>query len=269
MRRLFLFTVILCLGVFAFSQTAASSTDDGFSSLDAYYLGRAVAANILSSYNLYDNTELTLYVNNICQALVINSDYPAPYNGYFVMILDSNEFNAFATPGGHIFITKKLAESTTSEDMLAAVIAHELAHIVLRHGINIINETKEENELSAIADWAASTAAKQSAEAARAASFRDSIVTKYVDVLMRSGYSQRQEFDADLEAVVLLARAGYDPGALKDMLKVLQSVKGSSTGGLYSTHPSPEQRIANVEVLKFNKNDTLPYRVPRFKSVKF
>jgi predicted Zn-dependent protease len=265
MKRLFLFAALLCLCVIAFSQTV---TDNSFSSLDAYYLGRSVAANILSSYKLYDNTELTQYVNRICQALVINSDYPAPYNGYFVMILDSGEFNAFATPGGHIFITKRLAESASSEDMLAAVIAHELAHIMLSHGINIINETKVENELSAVADWASSTAAKQSPEAARAASFRDSI-TGYVDVLMRSGYSQTQEFEADLEAVVMLAKAGYDPGAFKEMLKVLQSAKGSSTGGFYSTHPSPEQRIANVEGLKFRKNDTLRYRAQRFKSVKF
>jgi beta-barrel assembly-enhancing protease len=265
MKRLFLFVLILCLGVFAFSQTA----DDSFSSSDAYFLGRAVAANILSEYKLYNNTELTKYVNEICQALVINSDSPAPYNGYFVMILDSSEFNAFSTPGGHIFITKKMIESTSSEDMLAAVIAHELAHIMLNHGVNIINETKVENDLSAVADWASGTAAKQSAEAARAATFRDSIITKYVDVLMRSGYSQKQEFEADLEAVVLLAKAGYDPGALKDVLRVLQSSQGSSNGGFYSTHPSPEQRIANVDVLKFNKNNTLQYRAQRFNSVKF
>jgi len=265
MRRIFLFVMTFCLISFAFSQTAA---DDNFSSLDSYYLGRAVAANILSSYKLYNNTELTQYVNKICQALVINSDYPPPYNGYFVMILDSDEINAFATPGGHIFITKRLASSAASEDMLAAVIAHELAHIVLRHGINIINETKVENELSAVADWAASTAARQSPEAARAATFRDSI-TRNVDILMRSGYSQTQEFEADLEAVVMLAKAGYDPNAIKDMLKVLQSVRTSATGGFYSTHPSPEQRIANVDTLKFRKIDTLRYRVQRFRNIKF
>jgi len=265
MKRLFLFVLILCLCVIAFAQNA----DDSFSSEDAYYLGRAVAANILSSYKLYNNTELTLYVNEICQALVINSNYPAPYNGYFVMILDSNEFNAFATPGGHIFITKKMVESTSSEDMLAAVIAHELAHIMLNHGINIINATKVENELSAVADWAASTAARQSPEAARAASFRDSI-TKTVDILMRSGYSQTQEFEADLEAVVMLTRAGYDPNALIDMLKVLQSARvGAQNGGFYSTHPSPEQRIVNVGTLRFSGNDTLRYRAQRFRRVRF
>jgi len=266
MRKLFiLFILLFCVCTFVFSQTDA---DDDFSPLDAYFLGRAVASDILSVYKLYNNQEANQYLNRICQTLAINSPYQAPYKGFFVVLLDSNEFNAFATPGGHIFITKKMAESASSEDMLAAVIAHEIAHVALRHGIKIINDTKLENELSDIADWAASTAASRNSEAARAANFRDS-VTKTVDVLMRIGYSQSQEFEADLEAVVLLAGAGYDPGALVDMLKVLQSAKGSSAGGFYSTHPSPEQRIANVEVLKFKKNDTLRYRTQRFKSVKF
>ena len=268
MKRLFIFFVIvLCFGGMVFSQTS-EEIDDGFSPLDAYYIGRAVAAKILSSYKVYNNKELTQYVNKICQVLVINSDYPVPYNGYFVTILDSNEFNAFATPGGHIFITKRMVESASSEDMLAAIIAHELAHVMLRHGIKIINEKRDENELSAVADWASSTAAKQSPEAARATAYRESI-TGYVDVLMRSGYSQKQEFDADLEAVVLLAWAGYNPGALREVLIVLRNAKSSAKGGFYSTHPSPEQRIANIDVLKFRKNETLQYRVKRFKSIKF
>jgi len=268
MKRLFIFFVIvLCFGGMVFSQTS-EEIDDGFSPLDAYYLGRAVAANILKTYKLYNNAEAVQYINNICQTLVVNSDYPTPYNGYFVMILDSREFNAFATPGGHIFVTRRLVESASSEDMLAAVIAHELAHIMLRHGIQIINSFKLENELSSIADWASSTAASKNTAAARATAFRDSITTT-VDVLMRSGYSQTQEFEADLEAVVLLAKAGYDPGALLEMLKVLQSAKSSAKGGLYSTHPSPEQRIANVQVLKFRKNETLRYRSQRFKGMKF
>jgi predicted Zn-dependent protease len=266
-RLLFLFVLMFCLNVMIFSQ-ARPDTDDGFSSLDDYYLGRAVAANILSTYKLYDNTAAVQYLNRICQALVVNSDYPSPYKGYFVMILDSNEYNAFATPGGHIFITKRLAESAASEDMLAAVIAHELAHIVLRHGITIINESKFENEMSALADMMAGMAASQSAEAAHASNFRDSI-SKNIDVLMKSGYSQTQEFEADFEAALMLVYAGYDPNALLDIFQILQRVRDSQNSGIFSTHPSPEHRIANLEKYNLRKNDTLRYRAQRFRSIRF
>ena len=267
MRKLiFLFVLIFCTGFFAFSQTAA---DDEFSPLDAYYLGRAVAADILAIYKVDNNPEANQYLNRICQVLVINSPHQNPYKGYFVTLLDSNEINAFATPGGHIFITRKMAESATSEDMLAAVIAHEIAHVVLRHGIKIINESKFENEMTAIADFMAGLAAGQSAEAARAAGFRDS-VTRNIDVLLKSGYSQTQEFEADMEAVLMLAEAGYDPKALLDMFVILQKARNSQkNGGLFATHPSPEMRIANFEKLKFRKNDTLQYRVQRFNRIKF
>jgi predicted Zn-dependent protease len=271
MRKFFLFVLIFCTGGFVFSQAGA---DDDFSPADAYYLGRAVAANILSVYKPYNNPEAAQYLNSICQALVINSSHQSAYKGYFVMILDSDELDAFSTPGGHIFITRKLAQAALSEDMLAAIIAHELAHIMLRHGVKIINETKLENDLSAVADWAAKVSASQSAEAARAASFRDS-AEKLIDVILRSGYSQIQEFEADLEAMVLLTAAGYDPSALKDILKILLNAGQNAGGlqntrtGLYSTHPSPEQRIANAEALKLRKNETLRYREQRFKSVMF
>lgn len=244
-------------------------SDDDFTLIDTYYLGRTVAANILSYYRPYTrNQEATQYLNRICQTLAINSSGPPVFNGYHVMILDSNEYNAFASPGGHIFVTKRLVESASSEDMLAAVIAHELAHIMLMHSVAIIKETRFENEMSAIADWAAGVSARYSDSAKRAANFRNS-VSKTVDVLMKNGYSQAQEFEADIEAITLLAKSGYDPTALTDMLKVLQQSQGSQKGGLYSTHPSPRARIANVEKLRYRTSDTRKYRIPRFKSMQF
>jgi len=86
---------------------------------------------------------------------------------------------------------------------------------------------------------------------------------------MKNGYSQTQEFNADLEAVVLLAYAGYDPSALIDVLKILQKVQSSQKGGLYTTHPSPRERIASLEKLRFRAADTKRYRASRFKNMKF
>jgi predicted Zn-dependent protease len=234
---------------------------------DAYYLGRAVAANIFAAYRPYtQNPGLTRYVNRICRTLAINSSQPVAFKGYYVIILDSPEFNAFASPGGHIFLTRRLVEVTTSEDMLAAVIAHELAHIILKHGLSMISDMGLTGEMAATADRAADFSGN-SPSAQRLMSFRGS-VTAIIDTMMKNGYSQPQEFAADREAVAILAASGYDPGALVDMLRVLQRAQRSQTGGFNTTHPTPEQRIANVEGLarQYRVQDTRSYRVPRFRN---
>jgi predicted Zn-dependent protease len=225
-----------------------------------------VAAYILSAYKVYEgNPELTRYLNLICQTIAINSPYPALYNGYHVVILDSPEFNAFATPGGHIFITKGLVESTDSEDMLAAVIAHELAHIMLKHGIKLIDDMKLTNEASDMATIAAAFAGN-SAGAQRLMVYRNS-VSRMIDTMIKNGYSQSQEFEADREASALLAASGYDPGALTEILGVLQRVQKSQSGGFNTTHPNPEDRIANVQIIIPRRvQDTKSYRKARFKN---
>jgi len=246
-----------------------NSIDAEVTPMDAYFLGRAVAANILAVYKPWlQNTELTQYMNRICQTLAINSSQPVAYNGYHVIILDSPEFNAFATSGGHILITRGLAELAASEDMLAAVIAHELAHIILKHSVDTINEVRFTDEMMAAADRAAGIAARNSVSAGKLLYFRETI-TKSMDTLMKNGYSQAQEFNADWEAMVLLAYAGYDPAALIEMLRVLQRVQSSQKGGFNTTHPSPRERIASLERLHYRSLDTRRYREPRFKNMKF
>jgi predicted Zn-dependent protease len=244
-----------------------STTDDEMTLADSYYLGRAVAANILTAYRPYtQNPELTAYLNRICQTIAINSPQPEMFNGYHVIILDSLEFNAFATPGGHILITKGLVDAAANEEMLAALIAHEFAHILLAHGVSIISDMRVNDVLSATADRAAGIAARESQEAARAALFRSSVIG-LVDVMMKNGYSRAQEFEADTTAITLLAAAGYNPGAMGELLKVLQRVQSSQRGGFNSTHPSPAERLINVERMnnRYEIQDTSSYRVPRFK----
>jgi predicted Zn-dependent protease len=234
---------------------------------DAYYLGRAVAANIFAAYRPYtQNRELTRYVNRICQTLVINSSQPVAFKGYYVIILDSPEFNAFASPGGHIFLTRRLVEAATSEDMLAAVIAHELAHIILKHGLSMISDMSLSNEMAATADRAADFSGNSPA-AQRLTFFRSS-VTAIIDTMVKNGYSQPQEFAADREAIAILAASGYDPRALVDMLRILQRAQRSQGGGFNTTHPAPAQRIANVEGVarQYRIQDTRSYRVPRFRN---
>ena len=256
----------------SFFNDALSRVDNafnrtGFSPEDAYYLGRAVAANILAVYKPYtEDPDLTRYLNRICQTIVINSSQVEIFNGYHVMILDSPQFNAFASPGGHIFITRGLVEITTSEDTLAAIIAHELAHIILKHGLSLINDMSLSNEMAAMADQAAQLAGKNSPGVKRLMDYRNSVST-IMDTMIKNGYSQAYEFEADREAVTLLAASGYDPGALMEMLKILQRVQSTQKGGFNTTHPSPADRIANLEMSSrlYHTQDTRSYRAPRFR----
>jgi predicted Zn-dependent protease len=267
------------------TQTTANSKnfiDDAFSGMekafmeneteptpqDEYFLGRAVAANILAIYKPYTaNPALTYYVNLICQAIAINSPQPELFNGYHVLILDSSELNAFASPGGHIFITKGLVELTASEDMLAAVIAHELAHIMMKHSLKIIGSMRFSDEMTAVADRASDFAGRDSAAAMRLTVFRDS-VTAMTNAILKNGYSQEQELEADREAIILLAATGYNPQALSEVLKLLQRTENSRRTGLNTTHPGARERIANVERWIGNRQirDNSSYRASRFRN---
>ena len=259
-------------GTQGFFDDALSDMDRAFSQgeftpEDEYYLGRAVAASILAVYEPYTaSPELTRYLNRICQTIVINSVQPVIFKDYSVIVLDSREFNAFASPGGHIFVTRFLVETAVSEDMLAAVIAHELAHVMLKHSVSIIDDFKLNDEMAALAEKARDLSGNTEA-ATRLIGFRNS-VSAVINALFKNGYSKAQEFEADMEAAALLAAAGYYPGALVEMLQLLQQVQPSQKERFSATHPSPEERIANVAgwVGRYRVEDTRSYRVRRFKN---
>jgi predicted Zn-dependent protease len=255
-------------GAFSQLDTAIAASGEEMSPEDSYYLGRAVAANILTRYRLYTlSPALTLYLNEICSAITINSLDPNLYNGYHVMILDNQEINAFATPGGHIFITRGMLGALNTEDTLAAVFAHEIAHIQLNHSVEIIKEMKVTQELTAVADRAARIATREASLSARKMYFGNS-VREMVTTLVRNGYSRDQEFAADTYALELLAKAGYTPSSMVDVLNILQ--KSRASGGINSTHPSPAQRIANIRggIPRYRIQDTRNYRASRFMGIR-
>ena len=232
-----------------------------------YYLGRAVTANILAmpNYRLYtSNPELTNYLNRICQTIVINSPNAMVFNGFHVALLNSQEYNAFATPGGHILLTRGLVEAAPSEDAIAALIAHELAHITLRHAAEIIEGMSFTNELDDMAGRAASLTGNSKA-AQQVQALRQS-VSPIMDAMIKNGFSQEQEFAADNKALELLNAAGYDPRALITMLQLLQRVQSNRSGGFNSTHPTPAARINNVNrtIGRYSANTTQASRQQRF-----
>lgn len=208
---------------------------------DEYYIGRAVAATILSNYQTYKNDKLENYLNTICQTLAINSEVPDVYNGYHVKILDTTEINAFATSGGHIFITRGLIGCTDNEDSLASVIAHEMGHIQLKHGLKAI---KNSRFMDATAEtWNAVVLSAEKAEAKAI----DGMVSDVMSQMANSGYSKKQEFEADSFAVNLLYDSGYDPSAILTMLEMIQKNQNGQETGMYKTHPSPKSRITNAK----------------------
>ena len=221
---------------------------------DEYLIGRDVAASVLERYTIWNaGPALTHYVNQICQTITINSPRPVSFNGYHAAILDSAEINAFASPGGHIFITRGLLEAAKSEDALAAVIAHEIAHIQLSHGLRAIQSNRD------LQDWLS----QFTLSGARTIGDR-----------LNAGFSRVQEFDADITALSLLAAAGYNPQSLAAMLRELDRIQGRRAGGFNDgfsrTHPSPASRMTNAAIAAnryATMADTSRFREKRFNAV--
>jgi len=230
-----------------------------------YYIGRAVAANILTHYRIFwGDPDLTAYANKICDAIVINSPRPDIFNGYHLNILDSTEINAFATSGGHIFLTRGLIACADSEDVLAGVIAHEVAHIQLQHSLKAIKNSRFNAAILATGvNTAGALTGKDVQELTE--TFNES-VGDIVNTMLNSGYSRQQEYDADATALSLMAGAGYEPSCLVTMLLSLQKLEPSHPGGFNDTHPSPTDRITNVErhLGQYHVLDTRVFRQGRF-----
>ncbi|MCL1815230.1 MAG: M48 family metalloprotease [Treponema sp.] len=230
-----------------------------------YYLGRAVAANIAGTYKIYNNAALQNYLNKICYTIVINSPKPDLYNGYHVAILDTDEINAFATPGGHIFVTRGLIACASSEDALAAVIAHEIAHIQLRHALTSIRNARYVN--AAISGALAGIG--DSGNTKELAGIMGDSVNEVITTLVVNGFSSSQELEADTAALSLLASAGYQPSGLVEMLQVLKE-KQQGGQGFGKTHPTPDARIANVNknLGKYKVEDTRSFRTKRYTDIR-
>jgi predicted Zn-dependent protease len=218
---------------------AASQAAQPLSPREEYYIGRAVAARIFSLYGLYDKPALTDYLNKLGQGLAIFSSRPEIYQGYRFAVLDSQEINAFASPGGHILVTRGLLAKAESEDELAAVLAHEIAHVALHHGLGSIQGSR----LAQIAsDYAMSAGLSSGGEAASFTEAFGEAISEIATVLLISGYSQGSELQADREAKKILLRASYDPAALDRLIAKLPA-QDEAPSGFAQTHPEPSFRI--------------------------
>ena len=253
-------------GVASFADSVKAA--DNLTPENEYYLGRAVAAKIAGTYKIYRDPALETYLNKICQTIVISSPRPDIYNGYHVAILDTDEINAFATPGGHIFVTRGLIACAGNEDALAAVIAHEIAHIQLRHALTSIRNARYVN---AAVSGALAGAGGAGGNVKELAGIMGDSVNEVITTMVVNGFSPAQEFEADTTALSLLAAAGYQPAGLLEMLEVLKQKQGNNkTAGFGKTHPSPAERITKVKknIGKYKVPDTRNYRTKRFNDIR-
>jgi len=223
---------------------AAGQAFEEFTPENKYYIGRTIAANILNKYNVYQNQEATRYVNLLGQAVALASDKPETFKGYHFLIMDTDEINAFATPGGFIFISRGLMRCCTSEDSLAAVLAHEVGHVQLGHGMAAIQGSR----YTALGKVAGVELAKNlgNEQLAQAAEVFDGAIGDIMKKMIDNGYQSTQEYDADKAAITIMKRVGYNPRALANMLEQMQKGLGPGAGGFGKTHPTPESRLRNI-----------------------
>ena len=231
------------------ATASISNAADTITPENEYYIGRAVAATILTHYKVYNAPAKEAYLNEICRVITENSDKSEIYNGYHVKILDSNEVNAFSTSGGHILLTRGILKCARSEDALAAVIAHEVAHIHLQHSLKAVKSSRIQEAFKDSADALVTAVASKAA-----ADKMNEVVGDTVSTMIKNGYSQSQEYDADKRAVQLMYDAGYDPYAMNDMLSKMSYNQKGSKIGFYKTHPSPEKRMKKLKSVLKNYN---------------
>lgn len=218
---------------------------EDFTPEQEYYIGRTIGARLTSSYPPYDDAKANNYLNLLGQTLAQFSDRPETFAGYRFLILDSDEINAFAAPGGLIFVTRGLLRCCKTEDAVAAVLAHEIGHVQGKDGLRAIKQARITSALTNIAI----DQVKQHGDkdlAALTATFEDSIAD-ITTTLVEKGYSRELEYQADVVAVTILQRVGYNPNGLVDMLMVMDATLKPGGLGFAKTHPAPKDRIAEIQ----------------------
>jgi predicted Zn-dependent protease len=224
---------------------AVAKSFEDFTPEQEYYIGRTVGAMIVNKYPPYDQSVANTYLNILGQTLAQASDRPETFKGYRFLILDTDEINAFAAPGGLIFISRGLLRCGKTEDAVAAVLAHEIGHVQQKHGLQAIKKSR----ITAALTSAAIVGIKAHGDkdlVALTETFGNSIAD-ITNTLITNGYSRSFEKEADLAAVTILQRVGYDPNGMVDMLTVMKTKLQPGGLDFAKTHPSPDSRIADIQ----------------------
>ena len=198
--------------------------------------GRGVAAKILGKYPIFKDEEKVNYVSQIGTG--ISAQLGRPELRYYFGILDTEDINAYAAPGGYIFVTTGALKLMRNEAQLAGVLAHELAHIDQKHIVKQLNLQSSDRSLtSGIAQilGGATLSAKIALERLNDLAFK---------MLMEEGLSKKDEADADQKALEMLISTGYDPQSYLDYLLSLKPhLEQGQAKVLSKTHPTIDTRI--------------------------
>jgi predicted Zn-dependent protease len=196
-------------------------------------MGRAVAIAATNKWRLYDNPAVTKYVTLV--GLTVTSASDKPDGNWIFGVLDTPDIGAYSGPNGYILVTRGAINAMQDEAELAAVLAHEISHVLDRDGMNAVKNAK------------LSEAGMQAASAAdqRVAQFNQ-LSGQLVTKTLESGWNQSQETSADEKAVRLLQASGYDPTGLPRFLQRLQQAQRGRGSKVFATHPGTADRISRT-----------------------
>src|SRR4051812_44345386 len=207
-------------------------------------IGVETKKQILQQYKVFSSTPVTAYVNRVGQRLAQVSDRPTV--DYDFTVLDSDLINAFAAPGGFVFVTRGLLDAVDDEAELAMVLGHEIGHVAALHGVQMIQKEMGQNALTVLGTIGAALVAGPEAMlmVANSASLFSS--------LYLLGYSRENELQADNLGLQYMLRAGYDPQAALRFIKNLEKLGDEDVHGwdlYFRTHPKTSERRKLIEAM--------------------
>ncbi len=185
---------------------------------------------------LYQDQELQDYVDAVGSKLLLNKQIQdTPWEFEFHLLADPKTINAFALPGGQIFITTAMYSKLKTEGQLAGVLGHEVGHVVARHSAQRIAKSQLTEGLTGAVVAASGTAGSGQMAA-------------MVGQIVNMKYGREDELQSDEIGVILMSDAGYDPRSMKGVMEILaEASKGNRQPEFFSTHPNPENRIQRIQ----------------------
>ncbi len=231
---------LLAMPVSVFTQTKISYHSNKYKLSDDVKVGRQAAAEVEQQLPILNDSDATSYVSRVGQRLVssIPPEFQHPEFSYYFKIVNARDINAFALPGGPMYVNRGMIEAARNEGEMAGVMAHELSHVALRHGTAQASKAQKYGLLAGILGIGGQILGGPAGAAAQ-------IAGQGVGVYFLK-FSREYESEADILGAQIMARAGYDPHDLANMFKTIESQSGGGGGGFLSNHPAPADRYARI-----------------------